>query len=103
MSTEKPSTTIGFDPVNINVNDLSKSLQRFTLIDYSVFAMMLILCTFIGLYFGWKDYKKRKSALTKEDGAAEYLLGGRDMPVFPIALSLTASLVSGTMLLGKIL
>jgi solute carrier family 5 (sodium-coupled monocarboxylate transporter), member 8/12 len=74
---------------------------KFGAADYAVFISMLAICTFIGLYFGYVDYRKRKG-MTKDANteAADYLMGGRDMSIIPIALSLTASFVSGTVLLG---
>lgn len=76
-------------------------MGNFSLIDYAVFTSMLAICTLIGLYFGVLDYRKRKRVDAGED-AADYLMGGRDMSVVPIAFSLTASFVSGTVLLGEI-
>ncbi|KAG5682705.1 hypothetical protein PVAND_012039 [Polypedilum vanderplanki] len=86
----------------ISIQDLSVSIQRFGVVDYMIFLGMLIFCTFIGMYFGWQDHKRRKRLIRQDSAtqAADYLMGGRDMPVIPIALSLTASLVSGNMLLG---
>lgn len=95
MSTESPPL--------INLQDLSESLKRFGFIDYTIFIGMLACCTAIGIYFGREDQVKRRR-LKRQDSAAQasdYLMGGRDMPIIPIALSLTASLVSGNMLLGE--
>lgn len=85
------------------VDEFRDSLQTFSAVDYTVFILMLAICTFIGLYFGYVDYRKRKRATSTDANAeaADYLMGGRDMPILPIALSLTASFVSGTVLLGK--
>jgi hypothetical protein len=87
----------------LSVDDLSDSLKRFGVVDYTIFIGMLVFCTFIGIYFGLEDHRKRKRVVRQdsETQAADYLMGGRDMPVIPIALSLTASLVSGNMLLGE--
>jgi sodium-coupled monocarboxylate transporter 8/12 len=84
--------------------EFGESLKYFSVADYAVFSFMLAICTFIGLYFGYQDYKGRKN-VPKEahEEAANYLMGGRDMPLIPIALSLTASFVSGTVLLGELL
>lgn len=75
-----------------SVTDIITHLQRFSLPDYLVFVLMLVLCIFIGIYFGFMQ--KQKST---ED---EYLVGGRNMHTFPIALSLVASFISGITLLG---
>ncbi|XP_069691678.1 sodium-coupled monocarboxylate transporter 1-like [Periplaneta americana] len=61
-------------------------------LDYSMFCSMLLISTIIGLYFGCFGSRQR----TKD----EYLLGNRNMSIFPIAMSLTASHISGTTLLG---
>lgn len=90
-------------PSILNVENLQESLKRFTSIDYAIFVSMLLICLLIGIYFGIEDHKKRKRR-TQDSSAAqatEYLRGGGNMPVIPISLSLTASLVSGNMLLGE--
>lgn len=56
---------------------------QFTTEDYTVFVVMLTVSAAIGIYFGFFEGKKNK---TTED----YLLGGRKMKVFPIAVSLIA-------------
>lgn len=76
-------------------------LKRFSLIDYGVFIGMLSCCSIIGLYFGFQDLRNRRKKLSGNSDAANYLMGGRQMLVFPVALSLIASLVSGVLLLGK--
>ncbi|KAG8325413.1 hypothetical protein J6590_067862 [Homalodisca vitripennis] len=63
----------------------------FNWVEYSVFCSMLLLSLLVGVYFGW--YKK-------QDTVAEYLLGGKKMSVFPVAMSLTFSHVSGVSLIG---
>lgn len=65
-----------------DVSDVIVHLQRFSLSDYMVFMCMLLLCIFIGIYFGFVEKKN-----STED---EYLVGNRNMRVFPIALSLVA-------------
>lgn len=66
-----------------NLDDVSLHLQRFGFVDYMFFIFMLFLCILIGLYFGF--YKKREAS-----AEVEYLMGGRQMSVFPISLSLIA-------------
>lgn len=105
-----------------NVADVTLQLQRFGWPDYLIFIMMLLLCILIGIYFGIEQRqasRKCKSTTTtaataapqrtnganddnSDDGAAEreYLMGGRTMSVFPIAMSLIASFISGITLLG---
>ncbi|XP_017857548.1 PREDICTED: sodium-coupled monocarboxylate transporter 2 isoform X2 [Drosophila arizonae] len=89
---------------------------RFGVVDYIVFLGMIVLSTGTGIYFGC--YKKSKKTIEevepslpdsvdkprKQDfGSAkmsEYLLGSRQLKVFPVAMSLIASYVSGVTILG---
>lgn len=73
------------------IDDILVTLQRFSWPDYVVFIAMFIFCLMIGVYFGFI-----KKAVSEDD----YLVGGRNMSVFPIALSLVASFISGITLLG---
>uniref|UniRef100_A0A1Q3G592 Putative sodium/solute symporter n=2 Tax=Culex tarsalis TaxID=7177 RepID=A0A1Q3G592_CULTA len=106
MSSAVPSVTTT-DPTDSNnghqnVDDLSRSLQRFNWPDYMVFVLMLISCIFIGIYFGYKDHQKHKNRKTarRDSEALDYLVGGRKMSVFPVSVSLVASWISGISLLG---
>ncbi|XP_075144984.1 solute carrier family 5 member brother of rumpel [Haematobia irritans] len=74
-----------------DVDNIISQLQHFTWPDYVVFVAMFILCIFIGIYFGF---------MNKSSGESDYLMGGRNMLVLPIALSLVASFISGITLLG---
>lgn len=89
---------------NDSIEALRDSLKHFGLVDYSVFIAMLLSCTVVGLYFGYEDYVKRKSAKKHRRGseAQDYLMGGRNMKIFPVAMSLVASCISGIALLGEI-
>ncbi|XP_058447771.1 sodium-coupled monocarboxylate transporter 1-like isoform X2 [Malaya genurostris] len=95
------STQVAGDLVQ-SVDDLSRSLQRFNWPDYLVFVMMLVSCIFIGIYFGYQDHMKHKSQKTarRDSEALDYLVGGRKMKIFPVAVSLVASWISGISLLG---
>ncbi|KAF7417403.1 hypothetical protein HZH68_000056 [Vespula germanica] len=59
--------------------------------DYTLFAMILTVSVLIGIYFGF---------FSKQDTTMDYLLGGKRMGFFPIAMSLIASHISGITLLG---
>uniref|UniRef100_A0A1A9X2N1 Sodium-coupled monocarboxylate transporter 1 n=1 Tax=Glossina brevipalpis TaxID=37001 RepID=A0A1A9X2N1_9MUSC len=74
-----------------DIDRIIAELQRFTWPDYVVFVAMFILCVFIGIYFGF---------MNKPLNEADYLMGGRNMLILPIALSLIASFISGITLLG---
>ncbi|GAB1869712.1 Sodium-coupled monocarboxylate transporter 1 [Camponotus japonicus] len=73
------------------VQEISESMQNFGALDYTVFAIMLITCGIVGIYFGF---------VKKSSGEDEYLVGERNMKMFPVSLSLIASFISGIMLLG---
>uniref|UniRef100_A0A8D8A5C9 Sodium-coupled monocarboxylate transporter 1 n=1 Tax=Culex pipiens TaxID=7175 RepID=A0A8D8A5C9_CULPI len=79
----------------LNVDDVKISLQKFGLYDYVVFVLMLISCAMIGVYFGFIKKKAKKGG-----AEADYLVGGRQMRVIPVSLSLIASFISGISLLG---
>jgi hypothetical protein len=51
--------------------------------DYVVCGLMLLVSAGIGIYFGWQA---RKTKATTD----EILMGGRNMPTFPMAMSLLA-------------
>ncbi|KAG5681247.1 hypothetical protein PVAND_010698 [Polypedilum vanderplanki] len=87
---------------NDAVEDLRNSLKHFGVVDYLVFGILLLSCTIVGLYFGYTDYQKKKRVKNQRRGseAMDYLVGGRNMKVFPVAMSLVASCISGIALLG---
>ncbi|CRL02233.1 CLUMA_CG015346, isoform A [Clunio marinus] len=85
------------------VENVSESFKKFGSIDYAVFILMLIISALIGLYFGYKDHQKQKFNRFKSRRGSvelEYLLGGKNVQVFPVAMSLVATFVSGITLLG---
>ncbi|XP_053696505.1 sodium-coupled monocarboxylate transporter 1-like [Sabethes cyaneus] len=86
----------------LSVQDISKSLQGFGTADYAVFSCMLAVCLIIGVYFGWKDHKRCRQQKTsrRNSEALDYLVGGRKLKIFPVAMSLVASFISGIALIG---
>ncbi|CAM9812472.1 unnamed protein product [Lampetra planeri] len=60
--------------------------------DYVVFAAMLLVSTAIGVYYAVFDRSQQT--------AGGFLVGGRQMSAAPVALSLTASFMSGVTVLG---
>ncbi|PNF32535.1 Sodium-coupled monocarboxylate transporter 2 [Cryptotermes secundus] len=66
--------------------------QFFGWLDFTLFVLMLVLSTMIGIYFGFWG--------KKEDTPKEYLHGGKTMSTIPVAVSLVASFLSGIMLMG---
>lgn len=72
-------------------------MVTFSILDYILFACTLGVSTLIGIYYAVKScLQKRK----KQDHAAEFLMGGRKMPLIPTAMSLLVSFVSGISMLS---
>lgn len=57
---------------------------RFAAFDYVIFGILLSFSALIGIYYGFV-------AKRKQDNITEYILGGKTMPLFPIAVSLIVS------------
>ncbi|KFP37738.1 Sodium-coupled monocarboxylate transporter 1, partial [Chlamydotis macqueenii] len=68
------------------------SMGRFTVWDYVVFAAMLLISAVIGVYYAFAGGGQKTSK--------DFLMGGRSMNAFPVALSLTASFMSAVTVLG---
>ncbi|KAJ8920690.1 hypothetical protein NQ315_004829 [Exocentrus adspersus] len=77
--------------IGLDVEDVSAAMQKFDWVDYIMFVVMLLMCISIGIY-----YALCNSSLNVQ----EYLVGGRNMKVIPVAVSLVASFISGISLLG---
>lgn len=69
----------------LSIEDVKVQLQKFGWLDYSMFVMMLATCAAIGIYFGFFEKKSKQVA-----DETDYLLGGRNMKTFPVAMSLIA-------------
>ncbi|XP_050069210.1 sodium-coupled monocarboxylate transporter 1-like [Anopheles maculipalpis] len=85
------------------IDSIGRSLQHFDWPDYVVFAWMLVSCIMIGIYFGYRSHQKHRNGVRSsgnESEAQDYLVGGRKMQIFPVAVSLVASWVSGVPMLG---
>ncbi|XP_069959861.1 sodium-coupled monocarboxylate transporter 1-like isoform X1 [Cherax quadricarinatus] len=67
--------------------------SKFTLVDYAVFAALLVVSVGIGVYSAFKS----RGVVT----TLEYLLGSRTMPVVPVALSLVGGAISAISILGN--
>lgn len=91
-----------YNTKKLTVEEISDSLKIFGKADYAVFITMLVCCSMVGLYFGFDNHRKQKSSKNSRRGseALNYLMGGRNMQVFPVAMSLVASFISGITLLG---
>lgn len=71
----------------------SQEAASFGPADYAVFVLMLLVSSGIGIYYGWVDRKKRSSS--------EFLTGGRTLSILPVAMSLTAGVMSSTTILSN--
>uniref|UniRef100_A0A914XAP0 Sodium-coupled monocarboxylate transporter 1 n=1 Tax=Plectus sambesii TaxID=2011161 RepID=A0A914XAP0_9BILA len=71
----------------------------FTTIDFCIFAAFLALSMLVGVYYALKSKREQAKSL-KSEKTAEFLLGGRKLPIIPVCLSLLATFVSSISLLG---
>ncbi|XP_059468278.1 sodium-coupled monocarboxylate transporter 2-like [Neocloeon triangulifer] len=81
MDPLEQSTKLGFTP------------KAMSILDYSIFCTLMLFSTLIGVYFAF-------FAKQKQNTTAEYLMGGKNMAIFPITMSLIASYISGVSMLG---
>ncbi|XP_044729523.1 sodium-coupled monocarboxylate transporter 1-like [Chrysoperla carnea] len=65
--------------------------NEFTWVDYAVFLIMLLICLLIGVYFGFIKVSKN---------VKDYLIGSKNMTVWPVTISLVVSYISGISFLG---
>ncbi|NWS74073.1 SC5A8 protein, partial [Crotophaga sulcirostris] len=68
------------------------TMTRFSAWDYVVFTVMLLVSAAIGIYFAFAGGGQKTSK--------DFLMAGRRMNAFPVALSLTASFMSAVTVLG---
>ncbi|KAL7632129.1 UNVERIFIED_CONTAM: hypothetical protein RMT77_017553 [Armadillidium vulgare] len=67
-----------------------KNSSNFGVFDYCLFAGVLIISSFIGLFISWKGNKSPE----------EFLMGNRSFKPLPVSMSLLTSYVSAISLLG---
>lgn len=72
---------------------VSNQDRNFTVVDYVIFGMMLMVSIGIGLFHGC--FGKRQNT------ARELLIANRQMGLFPASMSLLASFMSGLTILGN--
>ncbi|XP_069970064.1 sodium-coupled monocarboxylate transporter 1 isoform X2 [Penaeus vannamei] len=72
--------------------EASEAPTKFTVVDYVVFALMLVVSVGIGVYSSLRG----KGASSTQ----AFLLGGRDMSLAPVAFSLTGGVISAISILG---
>ena len=61
-------------------NTVNSPQLLFGWVDYFLFALTLFVSLLIGVYHAWRG----------NNSTSEYLMGGKTMGVFPIAMSLAA-------------
>uniref|UniRef100_A0A8B9NTP1 Solute carrier family 5 member 6 n=1 Tax=Apteryx owenii TaxID=8824 RepID=A0A8B9NTP1_APTOW len=66
--------------------------RRFTVVDYIIFALLLVLSSAIGLFYALSGGRQRT--------VQEFLLANRNMGFLPVALSLLATFQSAVAILG---
>jgi succinate dehydrogenase/fumarate reductase cytochrome b subunit len=72
--------------MNSTIEDMEREkMLLFGWLDFTVFILMLVFSSLIGIYFGFWG--------KKEDTPTEYLHGGKTMSTIPVAVSLVARLV----------
>lgn len=62
--------------------DEAENLLKFNWIEYATLGSVLAISALIGIYYGWIK--------GNQNTVAEYMLGGKSMHIFPIAMSLIA-------------
>lgn len=81
------------DPVKeVQMCTKMSSVASFSVWDYVVFTLMLVISAGIGVYYAFSGRGQSSSA--------DFLVGGRSMTAVPVALSLTASFMSAITVLG---
>ncbi|KAK3610276.1 hypothetical protein CHS0354_029736 [Potamilus streckersoni] len=60
--------------------------------DYLIFILTLVISALVGIFFAWKD--------KRDQSTANFLLGGRQMSILPVTLSLMATFLSAVLVLG---
>ena len=66
--------------------------NNFDVTDYTIFILFLVCSALIGVYFGWKGRKNKSNK--------DFLTGNRNLPIFPVVMSLAASFMSTNTILG---
>ena len=64
-----------------------------TTADYVLFAFTLVVSAVVGIYYAIRDRNRQTTD--------EFLLGGKSMSVFPVAMSLMVTFISALTLLGN--
>lgn len=92
-SDEGASIDVTAGTMRPNLNDLDGyDNETLTGLDYTIVALLLMISVGIGAFYAWKDRDQ------EEDN---YMMGGRQMKVLPSAISLIATFVPSTAMIGQ--
>lgn len=70
-------------------------MRQFETWDWVLFAAMLAVSAGIGIFYALKDMFRKKANST-----GEFLMGGRNMQLLPVAVSILVSFMSAILILG---
>ncbi|XP_046396600.1 sodium-coupled monocarboxylate transporter 1-like [Ischnura elegans] len=87
------ATSYGTDGMVISKEGLAPKVHVLSVLDHTLFTGMLVISAVIGIYFAF-------FAKQKQNTTSEYLMGGKNMGIIPVSLSLISSFISGITLLG---
>ena len=79
-------------PIRRKESRCLKMLNKISPVDYSVFALSLLVPALVALYYAFVQRQKTTDA---------YFLGNRKMGAVPLAFSLAASYLSATTITGE--
>lgn len=93
-----------------NIHHKNLSAYHFHWADYLAFVFMILFSAGCGVYYGFIHPKQTRKKLASNHSIIasnfgsvkmnEYLLGSSELKVFPVAMSLVASYISGVTVLG---
>ncbi|KAH3802740.1 hypothetical protein DPMN_156420 [Dreissena polymorpha] len=69
-------------------------VRKFQALDWVLFALMLGISAVIGIFYAVKEF------LNKNSNNADYLMGGRNMQLVPVATSILVSFMSAILIIG---
>lgn len=72
-----------------------EEVRNFEVWDWVLFAAMLSVSAGIGIFYAIKDWLNKDSNKT-----GEFLMGGRNMQLLPVAISILVSFMSAILILG---
>lgn len=76
-----------------DITEAESSGSKFQTTDWVVFSLMLVVSVAIGVISAIRS--------RRNNNTQEYLLGGRNMPPVPVAISLLGGVISAISILGK--